>query len=202
METSTTTKELATALCAFQSAHIKVAKSAENPTFKNGGKPMRYADLGSILESILPTLTENGLSVVQFPDGENGLTTRLNHISGEWMQATGFMRPVQATPQGVGSTITYARRYALCAVLGLIVADDDGNAASAPAPVQRAVRPTTAELFTAQAALDASRSKVELREVYDEFTPELKAVLKQASKEAAARIDLLIEEAAFSPAPR
>ena len=198
METSTTTKELATALCAFQSAHIKVAKSAENPAFKNGGKPMRYADLGSILESILPTLTENGLSVVQFPDGENGLTTRLNHISGEWMQATGFMRPVQATPQGVGSTITYARRYALCAVLGLIVADDDGNAASAPAPPAY----SSSQLRTWKASMAAARSKAELREVWNTLPTEVQTLLKQDSLEAAARIDLLIEEAAFSPAPR
>jgi hypothetical protein len=129
METSNTIKELATALCQFQASQIKVAKTATNPAFKS-----KYANITSVLDAVLGDLTEVGLSVVQFPDGEHSLTTRLQHISGEYMQATYPLKPSQATPQGVGSAMTYARRYALVSILGLGTEDDDGNAASVPGP--------------------------------------------------------------------
>lgn len=126
MEKSQSIKELATALCKFQGAVEKVKKSETNPFFKS-----MYANLSSILDVIRTPLSENGLSFVQFPTGEHELTTILMHISGEWVQGTYKMTPTKNDPQGLGSVITYQRRYALGAILGLnIDTDDDGNAAS------------------------------------------------------------------------
>lgn len=128
MNTSEKTTEITKALIAFHKEVGKISKDAKNPYFKSD-----YATLSNILEAIKEPLTSNGLTFVQFPDGENGLTTRLMHESGEWMEATYTMVPAKNDPQGLGSAITYQRRYSLGAVLGLnIDNDDDGNAASMP----------------------------------------------------------------------
>lgn len=126
MQSSTNTKEITAALVSFHRAVGKIPKDANNPFFKS-----KYASLSGILETINDPLSQNGLTLVQFPEGENGLTTRLMHISGEWMEATYFMKPSKDDPQGRGSAITYQRRYAIGAILSLnIDEDDDANAAS------------------------------------------------------------------------
>jgi hypothetical protein len=126
MQQSNNISELAKALVLF---HVKVdtiKKDAKNPFFKS-----TYASLPNILEGINDPLIESGLSVAQFPSGENGLTSILIHESGEWMSAEYQMRPVKDDPQGRGSCITYQRRYALASILGLnIDEDDDGNTAT------------------------------------------------------------------------
>lgn len=126
MNTSESIKEIATALCKFQGEVEKIKKEATNPFFKS-----KYATLANILDVIREPLHNNGLSFVQFPTNQFGLITRLMHQSGEWMEAEYVMQPTQNTPQGIGSCITYMRRYALGSILGLnIDEDDDGNDAS------------------------------------------------------------------------
>jgi hypothetical protein len=126
MQTSESIKQIAEALVGFHSEVGKIAKDAKNPFFKS-----KYASLSGILDAISEPLVNNGLSLVQFPEGENGLTTRLCHKSGEWMEATYSMKPVKDTPQDRGSAITYQRRYAVGAILSLnIDEDDDANKAS------------------------------------------------------------------------
>jgi hypothetical protein len=67
------------------------------------------------------------------PKGKYGLETMIMHSSGEWMSGEYEMKPTKEDPQNAGSVITYQRRYALGAVLGLnIDKDDDGNAGSEP----------------------------------------------------------------------
>jgi ERF superfamily len=128
MQQSAEIKNLAEALTKFQKDVENVPKDAVNPFFKS-----KYASLENVIATVRPHLAKHGLSFSQFPDGD-GLTTVLMHSSGEWLQATSKMTPKDATPQGQGSAITYLRRYALSAVLGLATEDDDdGNAASAPA---------------------------------------------------------------------
>jgi hypothetical protein len=128
MERSESVKEIATALCLFQGAVEKIKKSTTNPFFKS-----KYASLSDILDVIRQPLSENGLSFVQFPKGKYELTTMLMHISGEWLAETYEMQPTKHDPQGAGSVITYQRRYALGAILGLnIDVDDDANKASEP----------------------------------------------------------------------
>lgn len=126
MQTSPTIKELAAALLGFHKEVGTIAKTATNPFFKS-----KYADLPTILSAINEPLVNNGLVLSQFPDGEYGLTTRLMHVSGEWMESTYVLKPVKTTPQDAGSAMTYQRRYAIGAILNLnIDEDDDGNKAS------------------------------------------------------------------------
>jgi hypothetical protein len=138
VEQSETIAELAKALSAAQAVMDFAHPDSENPGFKRDGKPLKYASLRSVIEACRPALTANGLSVVQTfePTVEPTvvvLTTALLHSSGEWIRGSCSF-PVQgAGPQSYASASTYARRYALMALLGMAPDDDDGNAASAPA---------------------------------------------------------------------
>lgn len=120
-------KNIANALKTFHKEMGVVSKSETNPFFKS-----KYASLPTIQEAIREPLQISGLTYSQFPDGLNGLTTVLLHPeSGEFLEATYQMTPSKNDPQGQGSAITYQRRYALGAILGLTIEeDDDGNAAS------------------------------------------------------------------------
>jgi hypothetical protein len=121
---------LAKALVAAQKATESVKKAATNPAFKS-----KYADLSHVVEGVIPALNAAGVGVIQSPsyDGEMvSVTTTLLHESGSSVTGTLSMRPSKPDPQGVGSAITYARRYALLAMTGAAPEDDDGNAASQP----------------------------------------------------------------------
>jgi len=125
--------ELAAALAKAQGQIEGAKKDSINPHFKN-----RYADLSSVWDACREALTTNGLSVVQ--SAENceagyGVTTMLLHTSGQWMRGTLYLKPTKDDPQGAGSALTYARRYALSAMIGIAPEDDDANAASVK-PVQ------------------------------------------------------------------
>jgi len=137
---------LAEALLAFQSEAPSLQKNAVNPHFKNS-----YISLDELMESVLPVLNKHGLVVLQFPtalerdtqkfdDGGSrvvlgeipALRTKIIHApSGESMEDVMPLMVAKSDPQGQGSAITYARRYSLMSVLGLVADnDDDGEAAS------------------------------------------------------------------------
>jgi len=100
-------------------------------TTRSGSKyKFAYAPLDTIMEKIRPTLRANGLAFMQSLNGES-LTTTLLHTSGEWLASDPMpVRVVDSGSQAFGSAITYARRYALTAMLGIVTEeDDDGNAA-------------------------------------------------------------------------
>lgn len=125
---------LAAALCKAQGEMGKAPKDSSNPFFKSS-----YADLATCWETVAPVLTKHGLSVSQVCDygGDGGVIveTILLHESGEFLGGRLHMTPTKADPQGIGSAITYARRYALMAITGLVAEeDDDGNAASGRMP--------------------------------------------------------------------
>lgn len=135
MKTSDSINELATALAAVQGAMEPARMNAVNPFLKN-----KYADLNSVIESVKLLLAENGLSYVQMPNTPPieygpaiGLTTRLMHSSGQWIEET-YTMPMPSEERGksmmqvAGSAISYARRYALSAMLGIVADEDsDGN---------------------------------------------------------------------------
>jgi hypothetical protein len=127
MEKSPSITNIAKALLSFHAGIGRIAKDATNPFFNS-----KYATLSAILEAIKQPLQDAGLSFTQFPTGQNGLTTMLMHSeSGEYMQCEYFMQPTKNDPQAQGSVISYMRRYALAAVLGLnLNEDDDANAAT------------------------------------------------------------------------
>lgn len=123
---------LALALAKAQGEMGAAAKDANNPHFKS-----RYADLASIMDACRAPLAKHGLAVSQLPcrenDGSVGLTTILLHESGEFLGSSLTARPAQENPQVVGSLLTYLRRYALAAIVGVVSDDDDGETAAAPA---------------------------------------------------------------------
>jgi hypothetical protein len=88
------------------------------------------------------------------PDNNSVLETTLYHTSGEWISGTQLVNPVKNDPQGLGSAITYARRYSLSAILGL-VSDDDDDANTATKPdvkqeVKAPVKPVSPNVETPQ----------------------------------------------------
>ncbi|MCR4331804.1 MAG: ERF family protein [Sulfuricaulis sp.] len=125
MQHSEQLNELATALAAAQAELRHAPKTSENPFFRS-----HYADLASVWDVCRPVLGKHGLSVVQLPGtSENGvsITTMMLHKSGQWIADTLTIPMEKSTPQSMGSAITYGRRYALSAVVGIASEDDDGN---------------------------------------------------------------------------
>lgn len=125
-------KNLSQALVKFQSQLKPVNKDSENPFFKS-----HYADLSSILQSVMPLLSANGLALVQpmkVQDGHTILITKLIHESGETIESE-MILPPHADPQKYGSLISYYKRYQLQALLGVSTKDedDDANYVSSPA---------------------------------------------------------------------
>lgn len=127
MEQSELINELAEALSKAQGQITGALKDSSNPFFKS-----KYADLASCWDACRKQLADNGLSVVQtteFDEGQVFVVTALLHRSGQWIRGE---LPVKAKDDGAqaqGSGITYARRYALAAIVGLAQIDDDAEAA-------------------------------------------------------------------------
>lgn len=129
MNKSDNISEIAKALHGAQKTLRIAKKDTINPFFKS-----KFADLQSIWDACRDSLQANGLSVSQFPtmteDGAPALETILLHTSGQWLSAVYPVTAAKNDPQGVGSAITYARRYALQAVVGVCAdLDDDGEGA-------------------------------------------------------------------------
>lgn len=121
---------LAAALAKAQGEMQNPAFDSANPHFKN-----RFASLAAVRNSVVPVLAKHGISMcqdLQTIDGGIACTTILTHSSGQQMRFGPLVLPAtKADPQGFGSCATYARRYALMAVAGVVGDDDDdGNAGS------------------------------------------------------------------------
>jgi ERF superfamily len=125
------------ALLAFQAAAPKLLKQSQAVVkSQKGSYSYKYVDLADIMEQVGPLLAQHGLTWSTFPcrdeRGDPALRYVLTHAStGDCMTETMPLMIAQATAQGLGSAITYARRYSLCAVLNLVAdEDDDGQAAT------------------------------------------------------------------------
>ena len=122
---------LATALIKAQAEFCTVPQSGFNPFHKS-----KYSTLKDCWDTARPVLAKHGLCVLQFPDvmgdGNYVLKTVVMHESGESMEGYQPVLSAKQDAQSIGSALTYARRYGLCALLGLVSGDedDDGNAAS------------------------------------------------------------------------
>lgn len=144
-------KNLFTAMAKAQSQIETAIKDKTNPHYKS-----KYADLGAIWDACRKALTENGLSVMQWPlhseDGRAHVETLLSHSSGESISRV-FSIPVgKQDAHGFGSAITYLRRFSLASVVGVVAdEDDDGNAAVKGPGVIKATDGAKDGLTTAQA---------------------------------------------------
>jgi hypothetical protein len=126
---SETIGALAAALSKAQADITGALKDSSNPFFKS-----QYADLASCWDACRKQLAANNLAVIQtvyvhWEKDELVLATTLAHSSGEWIRSELPIRAKDASPQAQGSAITYARRYALAAIVGLAQIDDDAEAA-------------------------------------------------------------------------
>lgn len=124
---STEIGELAKALAKAQGLIEGAKKHEKNPFFKS-----KYADLSSVWDACRHPLSENGLAVlqtVQHINDKSCLVTTLVHESGQWMNSILPIPVVKQDVQALGSAITYCRRYALSALVGICPVDDDGEAA-------------------------------------------------------------------------
>lgn len=132
MKTSESIKAIAPAWVKAQ-AEIKAAvKDAVNPHFKS-----KYADLASVIEAVRLPLNKAGLSFLQpVSTSQEGVCveTVILHTSGEWLSESLVIPVVKNDAQGVGSAITYGKRYGLQSMCGVPSDDDDGNAATVAAP--------------------------------------------------------------------
>lgn len=121
---------LAKAFIVGQTAMEAVKKAATNPAFKT-----KYADLSEVVEAVVPALNKAGIGVIQTPgyDGDwVSVSTTFLHEGGSSVTSVLKLRPSKTDPQGVGSAITYGRRYSLLAMTGAAPEDDDGQASSGP----------------------------------------------------------------------
>lgn len=125
--------KLAKALIAVQRELSPAMKDSKNP-FVNS----HYASLNSVMQACREALLQNGIWLTQLPvpapvelgAGYIGLVTKLTHAeSGQW-QSSFIVAPLPKNdPQGMGSALTYCRRYALTAMLGIVTEDDDAEGA-------------------------------------------------------------------------
>ena len=151
MNTSQSIIKLSQAMLKVQQQLQPATKDARNSFVGND-----YATLNSVMETCKGALISHGIWLTQLPcpapvelgTGHIGLETKLIHAeSGEWSSSTTVIPLPKNDPQGMGSAITYARRYSLCAMLGIVTEDDDANAACGYPQNTRSQRRTVRRQF-------------------------------------------------------
>jgi hypothetical protein len=161
--------QIAKALSQVQAEIQNPANSAVNPFFKS-----KYAPLPDVLKIIRPLAGKYGLAIIQNSYNEEDkvfINTLIIHESGEWIETDPLvLKPEKNTPQGVGSAITYGRRYAISAVFGISSEeDDDGNSNEKEKPKAKkdepAVETVNPELAAAKKkAMDICKEKAAMNE--------------------------------------
>ena len=175
--------QLATALALAQGEVENASKTSQNPHFRS-----KYADLAEIINTVRPVFSKHGLAVVQSPSYAEGLvsvTTLLTHKSGQWIRDIASAPASKLDAQGVGSAVTYLRRYSLAAFAGIAQEDDDGNAASQQKA--RANTPSKDAIAQATAELRSCKTLDDLKAAFSSFPSEVRTLvgaIKDEMKEA------------------
>ncbi len=174
MKMSDSIIELAAALSKAQGMIDDATKTGMNPAFRS-----KYADLAAVRAVVREPLAVNDLAIVQAPrtvDGAVEVETMLIHKSGEFLSETLRMPVNKWDAQGIGSGITYARRYGIMAMLSIASEDDDGNAATnrtapaAPAPAPKKAPATDLAPLIAKGESAASLGEAALMEWWEGLT--------------------------------
>tara|TARA_R110000744_G_scaffold285038_1_gene396493 strand:- start:205 stop:768 length:564 start_codon:yes stop_codon:yes gene_type:complete len=124
--------KLAAAMVAAQVEIKHAHNDSTNPHYKS-----TFASLPAVIDATIPLLNKYGLAVLQLPGLDDGcatVETILSHESGEWLSGVSKSPISKNDPQGVGSALTYLRRYSLAALCCIGQDDDDGNTASQKPP--------------------------------------------------------------------
>ncbi len=172
MNKSESIAALSMALAKAQGELENANKNANNPHFKS-----RYADLAELLNTVRPVLSKHGLAVIQMPSFDSGVAsveTLLTHSSGEYVSSTCSAPVTKQDAQGVGSAITYLRRYSLAAFCGIAQEDDDANSSvghKAPPPqVKPQAKPEISSDRLAKAIEKIKTGEVTKEYVLNSFT--------------------------------
>ncbi len=167
MNTDKATPELFAALAKAQAEVENATKGSTNPHFKS-----KYADLAEVLNTVRPTFSKHGLSILQSTGFEGSLVsveTVIAHATGGFVSSVASCVPAKSDAQGIGAATTYLRRYGLAAMTGVAQEDDDGQAASHA----REPEPVSARKSSAQAKRDgdweALEAEVEACETLDQL---------------------------------
>lgn len=158
MQKSENIAAIASALAEAQAEIENVTKDASNPAFRS-----QYATLAAVLDVCRPVMARHGIAIIQTPGNDGDavtLTTTLAHKSGEWMETTVGVVPGKRDAQGIGSAVTYLRRYSLAAMCGVAQEDDDGNAASANATAPSRPSPQSTQPASRPAQNNAAQGNV------------------------------------------
>lgn len=143
MQSSESITTIMPALLKARGAFKAAVKDGKNPHFQS-----KYVTLDAAIAAVNDALLANDVLLIQptrVEDSRTILETRLIHASGEWIGGEYTVHAVKNDPQGEGSALTYARRYALMALVGIAPEDDDGNAATAAAEKDSARDATAAQ---------------------------------------------------------
>lgn len=178
MNKSESIASIAKALSAFTAEAENASKNAKNPHFRS-----TYADLAEVINTVRPVLAKHGLSFIQSPSFESGVVsveTMLLHESGEFISGTVSAPVSKQDAQGVGSAITYCRRYGLAAMCGIAQEDDDGNAASQPPARKAQAAPDGIQIQAWQDRLMAITDKALLRQEFGKAPKAVKDAITPA----------------------
>ena len=170
---SENTADLSAALAKAQSQMKAATFNKTNPHFKN-----RYADLAAVLDAIRKPLADNGLSYIQaVTTTERGMAigTRLLHASGQWLQTLTPMKVENEGNQAIGSAITYGRRYALSAMLGIVSDDDDDSNAADGNHIEESQYRGQGTQEALTPVPERKLTKPQARPEYDKLLKEIKA---------------------------
>jgi len=168
-------KDLAGALAKAQAvmANPKKSHTAKVVSVRTGAKySYHYADLAEVVDAVRKPLADHGLAftqIVTLMGTQPVLLTRLLHESGQWLQSV-YLLPRNGSAQDMGSAITYARRYSLCAILGIAAEDDeDGQAATEAEEAADAAEAAALEQRRAEASkrLDEAKARGLIKSAHD-----------------------------------
>ena len=166
---------LVKALSTLQGELKDSSKNAINPHYKS-----KYSDLSEVLGNLRPLLAKHQLALSQFPSFENGIvsvTSLLAHASGEWIESTASAPATKQDVQGVGSAITYLKRYSATSIVGMASADqdDDGNSAST-------VPPVIMKVPSPKIDLNGNPLKQDFRQLSDAETTKVETIIQSYAK--------------------
>ena len=169
-------KDLVGSLAKAQGVMKPAVFNRVNPHFKT-----RYADFTSCMDACRSPLSENGIAPIQYCeniDGKLNLVTMLAHTSGQWMKSEFPLIPSKMDSQGIGSAMTYAKRYSLCGMVGIVAdeeGDDDGEASVGRGKTAVVNRPTIAN--KAAVSKISSDQANELQMILDDCDPKYKTLV-------------------------
>lgn len=174
MTQSDSLDKLLPALLAAQAEFPAIPRDGYNPHFKS-----RFSTLAAVQKATRPVLAANGLLLSQWPcstyQGEPALKSRLLHTSGQWMEEVTPLLLTKRDPQAHGSAITYLRRYAWSAILGLVTDedDDDGNVATIAEPKVSKAKLDEIKAAAADAGLSLNAVAAMANEKFRKSVPDL-----------------------------